>query len=407
MAEYKNKTISEIRDLIADSIQEKFNQSLKMLPKAFLRVMAAVFAGIFIVLYKQIGWLFLQLSPETANWGEASVLLRRVRPLVMWGRLIGVGDPKTGTQWRGTAIVKATGVAGTLIAGTQLKAEATGKLYITEESVPMSGILKVAAPLICAESGEAGNLDAGDVLSFTAPLGIAEKTAEAGAAAEYGTDDETEAEYRARVVARFRSPPLGGALSDYRRWADDVPGVLNTYPYKEIETPSGVLLFVSGVPGLFPDRVPTPELLAAVGKACTYDPETGKQSRKPVTAVLDPDADDTYPNVRPVRIIPFDVHISGVAGVPASDFAKAARPALENYFLGREPYIRGLSDDNNKTNTVSKNNVSTQVDQAAVSVKAEFDSALLYKDGLPVAGYELGEGELAKLNNLFINGEAA
>jgi uncharacterized phage protein gp47/JayE len=406
MAEYKNKTISEIRDLITDSIQEKFNQSLKMLPKAFLRVMAVVFAGIFIVLCKQIGWLFLQLSPETAYWGEASVLLRRVRPLVMRGRLIGVGDPKTGTQWRGAATAKATGVAGTLVAGTQLKAEATGKLYITEESVPMDAP-EVAVPLICAESGGAGNLDAGDVLRFTAPLGIAEKTAVAGAAAESGADDETEAEYRARVVARFRSPPLGGALSDYRRWASDAPGVLNTYPYKELETPSGVLLFVSGVPGLFPDRVPTPELLAAVGKACTYDPETGKQSRKPVTAVLDPDADGTCPNARPVRIIPFDARISGVAGVPASGFAQAARPALENYFMGREPYIRGLSDDNNKTNTVSKNNVSAQVDQAAVSVKAEFDSALLYKDGLPVAGYELGEGELAKLNSLFINGEAA
>jgi uncharacterized phage protein gp47/JayE len=261
MAEYKNKTISEIRDLITDSIQEKFNQSLKMLPKAFLRVTAAVFAGIFIVLYKQIGWLFLQLSPETANWGEASVLLRRVRPLVMWGRLIGVGDPKTGTQWRGTAIVKATGVPGTLIAGTQLKAEATGKLYITEESVPMSGTLKVAVPLICAESGEAGNLDPGDVLSFTAPLGIAEKTAEAGAVAESGADDETEAEYRARVVARFRSPPLGGALSDYRRWAADVPGVLNTYPYKEIETPSGVLRIVDTVNAALaaPTDADTPE----------------------------------------------------------------------------------------------------------------------------------------------------
>lgn len=403
MAAFENKTIAEIRDLVIDSVQEKFNQTFRMLPKSFLRVIATVFAGIFIVLYKQIGWLFLQIFPETSYWGEANILTRRVRPLVMWGRLIGVGDPRTGTQWKGIAIVKSTG--GTLVAGTQLKAASTGKLYITEESVSLSMPL-APVTIICAESGEGGNLDNGDVLSFTAPLGIAEKTATVGAVLEYGANDESESGYRARVVARFRNPPAGGALSDYRRWASDAAGVLNTYPYKETESPSGVLLYVAGVPSLFPDRIPTPELLIAVGKVCTYDPETGKQSRKPITAVLDPGADDTYTNVRSVQIISFDVHISGVAGVPVSDFAQAARPALENYFFGREPYIRGLSDDNNKTNIVSKNNVSTQVDQAAISVKAEFDSAILYKNGVQIASYGLGMGELAKLNNLFINGEA-
>ena len=406
MAAFENKTIAEIRDLIIDSIQEKFNQTFRMLSKSFLRVIATVFAGVFIVLYKQIGWLFLQIFPETSYWGEADILCRHVRPLVMWGRLIGVGDPKTGTLWKGTAIIISTGQAGTLIAGTQLKAASTGKLYITEESVPITAP-EAAVPIICAESGEAGNLEAGDVVSFTAPVGIAEKTATVGAVVEYGENDESENDYRARVVARFRNPPAGGALSDYRRWASDAAGVLNTYPYKETESPSGVLLYVAGVPSLFPDRIPTQELLIAVGKVCTYDPETGKQSRKPITAVLDPGADGTYSNVRPVQIIPFDVYITGVTGVPASDFAQAARPALENYFLGREPYIRGLSDDNNKLNIVSKNNVSTQVDHAAISVKAEFDSVILYKEGAAIASYALGIGELAKLNNLYINGEAA
>jgi uncharacterized phage protein gp47/JayE len=403
VAAFENKTIAEIRDLLTDSIQEKFSQTFRMLPKSFLRVTATVFAGVFIVLYKQIGWLFLQLFPETSYWGEAGILSRRIRPLVMWGRLIGVGDPKTGTQWRGTAIVKAAGVSGTLIAGTQLKAEATGKLYITEESVPLDAP-EVSAPVVCAESGEAGNLDPGDALSFTSPLGIAEKTAAVGVVAEYGTDDEGEEAYRARVVARFRNPPLGGALSDYRRWAGDVPGVLQSYPYKDTETPSGVFVYVSGVPALFSGRIPSPELLKAVGRSCVYDPETGKQNRKPLTAVLDPDADETYANVKPVSVAGFDVVVEGVSGVPVEDFAEAARPALENYFLGREPYIRGLSDDNNKTNTVSKNNAASVVDHAAISVKAEFDSVSVFLNDEPCAAYTLGQGELAELRNLFVNG---
>jgi uncharacterized phage protein gp47/JayE len=403
MAAFENKTIGEIRDLITDSIQEKFNNKLKMLPKSFLRVIATVFAGVFIVLYKQIGWLFLQIFPETSYWGEAGVLTRQVRPLVMWGRLIGVGDPKTGTQWRGTAIVKPSGTAGTLVAGTQFKAEVTGKVYLTEESVPMDE-LEVAVPVICAESGTGGNLDVGDILSFTAPLGIAEKTAAVGVVVEEGTDDESESDYRARVVARFRNPPLGGALADYRRWASDAAGVLQTYPYKDIETPAGVFVYVSGVSSLYSDRIPSSDLLRAVGRVCTYDPDTGAQNRKPLTAVLDSEGDESYSNVKAVSVISFDIVVEGVAGADAEDFAAAAKPALENYFLGREPYIRGLSDDNNKTNIVSRNNAASVVDSAAVSVKAEFTSVSMLMNDTPCASYTLGQGELAKLGNLYING---
>jgi hypothetical protein len=197
---------------------------------------------------------------------------------------------------------------------------------------------------------------------------------------------------------------MGGALADYRRWASDVPGVLNTYPYKDVESPSGVLIYVAGVPSLFPDRIPTADLLRQVGRACTYDPETGKATRKPLTAVIDPSYDDTYQNVKPVKITLFDIYIDGISGVPITDFGDAVRPAIDNYFNSREPYIRGLSDDNNKTNIVSRNNVSSTVDQTAISLKAEFGNVTMYLNGALTGTYTLGMGELPKVNNLFLNG---
>jgi hypothetical protein len=123
-----------------------------------------------------------------------------------------------------------------------------------------------------------------------------------------------------------------------------------------------------------------------------------------MTAVIDPAYNESYQNVKPVTVTFFDVYIDGIAGIPISDFGDAVRPAIESYFAGREPYIRGLSDDNNKTNIVSRNNIMSAVDQSAISIKAEFGNVSLKLNGASVTTYTLGMGELVDINNLFLNG---
>ena len=211
-------------------------------------------------------------------------------------------------------------------------------------------------------------------------------------------DNELESNYRNRVINRFRLQPQGGALADYRIWASEVPGVLNVYPYNDKEQPGGVLLYVSGIPDVYADRIPDKGLLKKVGEACTYDPETGKATRKPLTAMLDPKNDE------PVSVAVFDVVITGVSGIVPADFAQVVKPSLQNYFLDRDLYIRGLSDDNNRTNVISKNHIITVVNQIAVSVKAIFETAEIRKDGKLVPLYTLDNGELARLGALAIDG---
>ena len=80
------------------------------------------------------------------------------------------------------------------------------------------------------------------------------------------------------------------------------------------------------------------------------------------------------------------------------------KPSLKNYFLDRDLYIRGLSDDNNRTNVISRNHIITVINQIAVSVKAVFGTAEMKKGAGVVEMYTLDNGELAKLGPLTING---
>ena len=400
---YDNKSIEEIRNLIINHLQQQWNNTLKILPKSFIKVLASAMAGVFIICYKQIGWLFLQISPETAYWGEVTILGIRARPLVKWGVLLGVGEPRNGSQWLGTIKVNVTQINSVLNSGTQLKSDLTGKIYLTDENKTLENATEIITA-ICAEPGTAGNLEPGETLYFVNPLGNVEKEAKIEAVIHEAVDEETEAEYRYRVVNRWRMQPQGGALADYRIWGMEVSGVLNIYPYKDVNSPSGVFVFVSGIPSVFPDRIPAPALLISVGKACTYNPETGKATRKPLTATIDPRGDETYLNVKAIHVVIFDVYVEGVSGIPALDFSQSVKIPIEEYFLGREPYNRGLSDDNNRTDLVSKNNVSSVVDQVSISLKAEFENIVMRRAGNITASYTLGMGELCKLGNLYING---
>jgi hypothetical protein len=409
---FENRTISEIRTLLINEFQSAFNNKLRILPKSFIKIFSTILAGVFIFLYKQIGWVFLQIFPETAYWGEVTVLGLKIRPLVKWGVLIGVGEPKSGTTWKGKIIITVLETETPLTAGTQLKSDITGKIYLIDSTVTLESETALA-DITCAETGSAGNMEPGDLINFVSPLGNVEKAATVDTVTEDAIDDETEADYRFRVVNRWRMQPQGGALADYRIWGAEVSGVLNIYPYGDPDSPSGVFVFVSGNPAYYPNRIPSAALLILVGKACTYNPETGQASRKPLTAKIDPLGNETYINVKPVEIEIFDIYINGVTGIPALDFANTVRSPLEEYFLGREPYIRGLSDDNNKTNLVSKNNVASVVDQIAISEKAEFDNVVMYHNGIVTPTYNLSlddngiirMGKLAKLGSLYINGE--
>lgn len=400
---YENKTVDEVYNLMLTSLQDKFNSKLRLLPKSFIVVLAKVLSAVYIIPFKLCGWFLLQIFPDTASYEDVNVLGHVINPLMKLGDQFGVQRPMEGDYWQGIINVKRIGDRKTVVTGTQLKSDVTGFIYCVTESVELTEE-ETQVAVYCTESGIDGNLSVGDTLSFVNPVDFAEKNAEVVETTIKGTDDETEESYRRRVVNRYSTQPQGGALADYRIWAYDVPGVLQSYPYNDENSPGGVLIYVAGTTDLYPTRIPDSALLIAVGKACTYDPDTGIANRKPITAVLDPAGNETYPNIKPVTVTKFNVYVTDLRGATVADFGEAIKVELENYFYNKEPYIRGLSNDNKRTDLILKNSLIAIADSIALSMKATFDTVAVNINGPIIAEYTLGRGELAALGDLHING---
>lgn len=406
---YENKTVDDVYNIFYNGLVEKFGKSFKLLPKSFIHILCKVMAGVFVTGYRVNGWWGLQQYPEYAYYGEVECLGHLINPLKELGNLYGAGEPYTAEQWAGAIKVKVVQQGGYLRLGTQLKNMVNGKIYITDKSVALDEDY-VTVDVKCSEGGSIANLVLGDKLVFVSPLGNVDKNTEVVSVTKDGTDGETESEYRSRVVLQFATKPHGGSYEDYREWASDVPGVLQTYIYGDCEeisgdswTSTGVIIYVAGVKENYPDRIPDKTLLKLVGEACTYDPST-KKMRKMIGQVIDPDANGTYKNIKPVSVRTFDVEITGLNNIDLADFTTDAKSVLTTYFEGREPYINGLSNGNEVLNRVSVHNVLSTINELCVSKNCEFDEVLLSSGDSRIKTYTLSYGELCRLGKLKING---
>ena len=200
-------------------------------------------SGIYITLYRQQAWIFLQLFVATASFEEIEVLGKKIRPLVLWGQLVGIGEPGSATQFEGKLKIKVSSVNTYLTQGTQFRSRSTGLIYYTTETILLRNDWETVK-VKCAESGIIGNLVVGDFLDTVSPYYNIDRQAECAEVLIDAVDNEDESSYRARVESRWRIQPQGGALNDYRKWASEVPGVYQTYIYKDDETAAGVIIYV-------------------------------------------------------------------------------------------------------------------------------------------------------------------
>jgi len=389
-------TTKEVSDSIVSQMEASFGQTIPLLPKSFLRVLAKTLAAVFILHYKYAGFMVLQSFVQTASFEETEVNGKKLVPLIQWGRLIGVGDPGAATQAEFTVDVTVEAQVGSLPSNSQLFGPSNGVTYLTLSEVLLDAptvqvpVRASGDPTNNGGSGAIGNIPVASTLSFANPLPNVGRTVTVSSIDTTGADAESEAAYRQRVVDRFRQRPQGGALSDYEQWGVEPSGILNVYPYTS-ECPGQVDVYVEATEASSgsPDGIPTAAQLLEVADSIDFD-SNGLPSRRPANALV---------AVLPITRVEFTVQVAGLdVGDPVATQSDITQ-ALQAYFAEREPYILGLTPLP-RQDRITKSAVGGVVDSIVNAAGGVFADASVFRQGGLTESYSLGVGQKAKVGTI-------
>ena len=378
-------TVRDINNTLIAQFETDLAQRIPLLPRSFLRVLAKVVAGVFVLVYKFAGFTALQQFVSTASILPTAFNGTTIAPLIEWGRLIGVGDPVGAT--RAELVVTVTGTrAVTLGQGTQLLGRSNGVLYVTTAALD---ITPGPAPLsILAQSdqqggdgsGVLGNLPVGAVVAFVNPIAGVETDTTVLRVTTTAADAEDPEVYRRRVIRRFQRRPQGGALVDYQLWGEEVAGILNVYPYTG--TPGRVNVYVEATDT--PNGIPTQDQLDAVEASINLDQE-GRATRRPANAFV---------TARPITRSSFAIRVLGLVVDNQSATRAQIEADLLAYFLQREPFIVGVSVAPRR-DRITVTAVAGVVERVVTANNGVFASVVVTGPSGVVTSYTLAEGEKA------------
>ena len=234
------------RPTLAELAARTRNDTVSSLPNPDLLrrnnadVMARVMAGAAHSLYGYIEWLSRQLIYDTA---DGDILER-------WASIWGISR-KPATAAAGNVTI--TGTNGAIVPdGTELAA-GDGTLYATTAAVTIASGSALAA-VQAVTSGAVANRESGELLSLQSAISGINATATAGALTG-GADLESDDALRGRLLARIKTPPHGGARSDYEAWSLEVPGVTRAW-VSALELGAGTVVVRFMMDDTYPDGIP-------------------------------------------------------------------------------------------------------------------------------------------------------
>lgn len=381
---------ADISDNIIAQLETTLNQTIPLLPKSFLRVLAKALAAVFIILYKYAGFTFLQIFVSKATIEETEINGVRLSPLKEWGRLIGVGDPVAATSAELLIDITVENQTGSLPSGSQLLNSDNGVTYITIGSVLLDAAMVQATIRAVSDqtggggAGTIGNLQPADVVSFANPLPNVARDAVVDSQIVTGADAESVAAYRQRIIDRFQKVPQGGAYADYELWGEEVAGIANIYPYTGIN-PGEVDVYVES--STETDGIPTQAQLDAVFDSIEQD-ENGLANRRPANAFV---------NTIAITRTGFDAEIEGLVVDNEAQVQADITVAIEEFFLAAEPFIDGLTIPPRK-DRIARSALIGITEDIVSAANGTFTTVTFTPTGMggSLELYVLGQGEKAK-----------
>jgi len=387
-------TTKEISDNIIAQLEASLNQTIPLLPKSFLRVLAKVLAGVFILLYKYGGFMFLQIFVQTASANETIVNGKSIVPLTEWGRLIGIGDPVAATQAELLVDITVENQIGSLSSGTQLVNVDNGVTYITIGAILLNAATVQANIRAVSDqsggggAGAIGNLDPGAIVSFANPLANVARDTVVDSQVVTGANGESTEAYRQRVIDRFQKRPQGGAYVDYEIWGEEVAGIINAYPYTS-DNPGQVDVYVEANTDTDPDGIPTTAQLEAVLDSINFD-QNGLASRRPANALA---------NTFAITRVGFDCTVSGLIVDNLATIQAQIDAAVIEFFLDAEPFIDGLTIPP-RLDRITRSSLIGLIDDIVSAANGTFTTVFFSETGIggSLELYILQQGEKAKLS---------
>ena len=211
---FARPSLTGLRNLAVQDITTSGIPGLNgLLRNAVLRVLSWCMAGLAYSVYGYADWIARMGVPFTAE----------DEFLYAWAALVGI-YPKPATAAVGQATFTGTVLTPALAlpAGTALtRQDGTPYQTTADGTVDPSG--NVLVPISATVMGAFTNCNAGTAISIAHPVpGINSGGVTVGPTTG-GADNETNAELRTRMLARYAEPPQGGAVADYIEWALEVP----------------------------------------------------------------------------------------------------------------------------------------------------------------------------------------
>lgn len=351
-------TIAEIADQILASIQTKLNQTVPSSPKSFFRVLSYAMAGAVWLLYRFVVWAEDQIFPQTASAARLTLI----------GEQYGIVRTAA-SAWSGTAT--ATGENGTLIPGGTLWT-ANGVVYQQTGDATLAPNATIT--LTSLQAGASTSLEVGAELRLVSPIGGASDLATVASVSLAGADQESDANYRSRVIDRLKRKPQGGAIADYVAWAREVPGIVKAFAYN---TGAGQVT-VYPLAALSGNRIPSP---AKVTEVQSY---VSSGARKPLVA-----------SVLAVAPTEKTLDVTVTALTPNTALMKSKiQDAWTSFALRAFP--QQYADEPKPTNVVSVALLTAE----AIGAGAQAITLTMNPGGGAVPSYTLANSEIIKLGTI-------